>query len=237
MGHAPDWMRGSMAKGGSTSSVGPNQKFGVVSRELFHGAKTVQKFNDGGMPVEGQINEPVYADPLGAKISQLQDQKAVETASAKPAEKSDYSDSDTFGSAFSSARKAGLDTFTWNGKSYTTQMADKKPKAKSSSPAFSDDARSPDQVDPPSEFREEAGDTTRNDVRYEFLEEAGAGVPSSKPKKKAAADDISGSTYSVTPEGRTRLTSTPKPKAEPAPKTDKPSLLEALREGMRTTRK
>lgn len=38
-------------------------------------------------------------------------------------------DSDkTFKQAFSEARKAGKDTFTWNGKKYTTEMAGKKSK-------------------------------------------------------------------------------------------------------------
>lgn len=52
MGYAPDWNKGSMKKSGATPV-----KHGVVSRELFHGAKTVQKFEDGG---------PVYADPAAA---------------------------------------------------------------------------------------------------------------------------------------------------------------------------
>lgn len=43
MGHAPDWMRGSMKK----TSTAP-AKQGVTSRELFHGAKQVQHFYDGG---------------------------------------------------------------------------------------------------------------------------------------------------------------------------------------------
>lgn len=43
MGYAPDWNKGSMKKSGATPV-----KHGVTSRELFHGAKTVQKFADGG---------------------------------------------------------------------------------------------------------------------------------------------------------------------------------------------
>ena len=43
MGYAPDWNKGSMKKSGATPA-----KHGVVSRELFHGAKKVQNFYDGG---------------------------------------------------------------------------------------------------------------------------------------------------------------------------------------------
>lgn len=43
MGYAPDWNKGSMKKAGATPV-----KHGVTSRELFHGAKAVQKFADGG---------------------------------------------------------------------------------------------------------------------------------------------------------------------------------------------
>jgi hypothetical protein len=49
MGYAPDWNKGSMKKSGATPV-----KHGVTSRELFHGAKTIQKFSDGGV-----------ADPFG----------------------------------------------------------------------------------------------------------------------------------------------------------------------------
>lgn len=52
MGYAPDWNKGSMKKAGATPV-----KHGVTSRELFHGAKAVQKFEDGGA---------VYADPKAA---------------------------------------------------------------------------------------------------------------------------------------------------------------------------
>lgn len=52
MGYAPDWNKGSMKKAGATPV-----KHGVTSRELFHGAKTVQKFEDGG---------PVFASPTAA---------------------------------------------------------------------------------------------------------------------------------------------------------------------------
>lgn len=37
----------------------------------------------------------------------------------------------SFGDAFKEARKAGKDTFTFNGKSYTTETADEKAKSKS----------------------------------------------------------------------------------------------------------
>jgi hypothetical protein len=43
MGYAPDWNKGSMKKSGATPV-----KQGVTSRELFHGAKQVQRFDDGG---------------------------------------------------------------------------------------------------------------------------------------------------------------------------------------------
>jgi hypothetical protein len=43
MGYAPDWNKGSMKKTGATPV-----KHGVTSRELFHGAKQVQHFYDGG---------------------------------------------------------------------------------------------------------------------------------------------------------------------------------------------
>jgi len=38
----------------------------------------------------------------------------------------------TFKQAFAEARKAGKDTFNWNGKKYTTEMADKKSKSNDS---------------------------------------------------------------------------------------------------------
>lgn len=103
MGHAPDWMRGSMKK---TSTAQAKQ--GITSRELFHGAN-VQKFADGGgvlvdsnsdmpykpKPDSGELNikgdkvgvytgdDPVVkyrmnmTDDVGGKSLRIQDQKAA----------------------------------------------------------------------------------------------------------------------------------------------------------------
>lgn len=102
MGHAPDWMRGSMKKTGTAQA-----KQGITSRELFHGA--VQKFSDGGgvlvdassdmtykpKPDSGELNikgqkvgvytgdDPVVkyrmnmTDDVGGKSLRIQDQKAA----------------------------------------------------------------------------------------------------------------------------------------------------------------
>lgn len=59
MGYAPDWNRQSMAKTGGTKA-----KIGIVSKPLFHGAKEVKHFADGG---EVQYNE-TDAGALGGEI-------------------------------------------------------------------------------------------------------------------------------------------------------------------------
>lgn len=213
-----------MGKGKAAAPAKPTTKFGVVSKPLFH--SEVKHFADGGEASEPQINEPVYADPLGAKISQIQDQRAVEKASEKPAEKTDYSDSETFGKAFAAARSAGRNTFTFNGKSYTTQMADNKPK----------------QPKQPAQRDAEADDAMRNydrvaNLRDDSADDVMRNYDRTDPPAERPATSTADRTYSVTPDGRIRRTGNPKPKAEPAPKTGRPSLMEALREGMRTTRK
>ena len=206
-----------MAKGGSTSAVGPNHKFGVVSRELFHGAKTVQKFEDGG---------PVYADPdlaasapdernirgekvgkydgndeivkyrmnmtdgVGGKSLRYQDNPDMMPGKSAPEDRMyDSIDSLIAAEGVKKAKKPDDDVYIVPNAAAPKAAAPKRPKAKSSSQSFSDDARSPDQVAAPSEFPEEAGDKTRNDVRYELPEEAGAGVPSSAPNKRRAGTD------------------------------------------------
>lgn len=69
-------------------------------------------------------------------LSKRPEKKAAPKASA-PAKSS------SFGSAFASARKSGAKTFTWNGKSYTTQMAgEKKSAPKASAPAKTESAKS-----------------------------------------------------------------------------------------------
>jgi hypothetical protein len=211
MGYAPDWNKGSMKKSGATPV-----KHGIVSRELFHGAKTVQKFEDGG---------PVYADPAaaagpaveynirGQKVGQYEGNDEIakyrmnmtdgvggkslrykDNPDAKPMpEKRPYDSIDAILDDKSSYGKKAKDKDLVGDVIKAVKEANKPkavsapkasaPKAKPSIPEFSDDARSPDQVAPPSEFREEAGDTSRNDVRDDFPEEAGAGVPSSKRVK------------------------------------------------------
>lgn len=69
-------------------------------------------------------------------LSKRPEKKVAPKASA-PAKSS------SFGSAFASARKSGAKTFTWNGKSYTTQMAgEKKAAPKASAPAKTESAKS-----------------------------------------------------------------------------------------------
>lgn len=165
MGHVPDWLRGSMAKGSAGQAPAKTAvKYGVTSKPIFH--SEVQNFADGGgaeaMAVDmspapqatelWDINKEV---PAGSSGDALGDFIKSETASAAPAESSDMSEHKTFGKAFSAARGAGLKEFDWNGKKFTTQMAGesgsgaakkamRKPTVSSTSPEDDYQASQPD---------------------------------------------------------------------------------------------
>ena len=67
--------------------------------------------------------------------------RSMDTASSptKAADSGETSGKKSFSQAFREARDAGKDTFTWNGKKYTTEMAgEKKPKFESSASEVSD---------------------------------------------------------------------------------------------------
>jgi len=122
MGHVPDWVRGSMAKSPAKPVAKTPTKYGVKSHPIFHSEGTVQKFADGGeaeaMPVDmGSTVEAVKLsdDPLGDFIEKAQAGEAPEKSEAAELAK--------FGDAFKAARASGAKTFSWKGKSYTTEVA------------------------------------------------------------------------------------------------------------------
>jgi len=71
-----------------------------------------------------------------AKAADESAASALSEMRSKPAAKPATS-SGSFGSAFASARKAGDKTFTWKGKSYTTDVAGDKKPARASTPTAS----------------------------------------------------------------------------------------------------
>jgi len=131
MGYAPDWMRGSMKK----ATTGNSMNYGVQARPIFHSAQsTVQAFADGGeadsMPVTmTKPAQPVAldSDPVAQSFPVRTD--GVGTVASTPLTETSGSKlpttqakTDKFGDAFAAARKGGLKEFTWQGKSYNTQL-------------------------------------------------------------------------------------------------------------------
>jgi len=207
MGYAPDWNKGSMKKSGATPV-----KHGVTSRELFHGAKQgVQKYADGGdvdaynvkyaptpdtseLNIRGEKvgfyegNDPIakyrmnMTEADGKRLRYQDNPDAAPMSEKRPYDSIDaiLDDKSSYGKKAKDKDLVGDVIKAVKSAKKSTPVAAPKAVAKK---LFSDDARSPDQVALPSEFREEAGDTSRNDVRDDFLEDAGAGVPSSKREK------------------------------------------------------
>jgi hypothetical protein len=105
---------------------------------------------DGSMVESDDMDQPVAAAASARRsISDYQTQKPDSSDSSgsgttrTPMQSQSDSGSDsqpqTFGAAFKAARASGDKTFTYNGKSYTTELAsDKKPAASSSSSKSSD---------------------------------------------------------------------------------------------------
>lgn len=129
MGYKPDWQNGSMKK-----PAGHKCSPGIQSRELFHGAKPVMKYADGGEVDLPELREPTEADrgdssPTSvADLPELREPSAVDSKPAAPQK---------FGEAFKSARASGAKDFEWNGKKYTTQIKEEVKAA--AKPAVRDD--------------------------------------------------------------------------------------------------
>lgn len=84
----------------------------------------------------GKVSKQMLRDQTGLgamdkmKAASAQRRKITESGNTGPSRIADYEDSkpkkQSFSSAYASARKAGKDTFTWNGKSYSTDRAEDK---------------------------------------------------------------------------------------------------------------
>jgi hypothetical protein len=120
MGYKPDWQNQSAKK-----PAGYKCAPGIQSRELFHGAKPVMKYADGGEVSLPELREPTEADRGETSVADLPELREPTAADTKPAAPQ------KFGEAFKSARASGAKDFEWNGKKYTTQVKEevKKPAA------------------------------------------------------------------------------------------------------------
>ena len=112
----------------------------------FAGTKQTQRVKDAGEKVaakqraEAAKQRAMDATAAKRKITQADTTKPKNAALKKPAAntKPAASGKVSFGTAFSNARKAGMKTFTWNGKKYTTEVAKAKPKARVNTPLPAD---------------------------------------------------------------------------------------------------
>lgn len=251
MGYAPDWNKGSMKKSGATPV-----KHGVTSRELFHGAKAVRKYADGGEveyanpaaaaaePVELNIrgekvgkyegNDEIVkyrmnmTDDVGGKSLRYKDnpdampmpeKRPYDSIDAILDDKSSYGkkaeDKDLVGDVIKAVKSSN----TPRASSITPARAT-APKAKDTGPAFSDDARSPDQVAEP--YRPMHNEAEGN---YEQLRQ---------PTRRSSS-----ATTTVDKNNRVRLSgrSTPSTPAEAPKPGSLRDTLRVFREGMAETRR
>lgn len=90
-------------------------------------------------------NAATRASEAKASSDEFKKEMAAKPATAR---KAAPASSGSFGSAFATARKAGDKTFTWKGKSYTTEMAGEKKAAPKAAPAKPAPARKADAPKP-----------------------------------------------------------------------------------------
>ena len=141
---------------------------------------------------------------------------ATETKSVSKAQPSSGASPLSFSAAFAAARKDGDKTFTWKGKSYTTQLASEKKAAPASARRSPPASTARNNTPPPAQ--KNAGSTAK--VETPSLEGAFARA-ASKPKVTAApktpAKPVGGA---ASPRGIASFAAAAKPAPKPAPKSE-----------------
>ena len=116
---------------------GLKEFFSSLGNQLKKGTqrRIDKKYESAGPNIRKQMEKEGYATPESRanKAKNSEANKVNETVSTKT-KSTPKAAKPTFKNAFATARKAGKKTFSWNGKSYTTELAKTKKKKTPSTP-------------------------------------------------------------------------------------------------------